>query len=649
MGTGKVRHNARYLHPEDNGPVDGNRADRLTDENVCRARQQFHRGHNIPENDSWRRSMDSAAKTFITSTTTINTDDLDRSTHVPLVSPLSTSDLKSLDQISTSTATDSTTTLATDWSAQRAIETQSSAGYVTQEALPVRDTSFSALPKLQQLLAENEKEYADIFVKSLLSAAGDASIISQLLNGTMGEQTFDEDSYVESVTKRKGRPFLFTGDLKSRTKKNCYLIRANDGLPVDTHQKIQTVLEALGGDVKNRHDTQGLAGFNVCFADKELPLALLKSITGLVRVERDQYTSFQYVQEHAPWQLVRLNNEASKVKAEGPYHFNATGKGVNVYTIDSGVMPEHPEFGGRASLGYTIFADFPNDCAGHGTQVASVIAGINVGVAKQANIISVQVLDCDGQGENSAVLTALNWIIANHVKPAVINMSVGGPKSPSVDEAVKAAVAQGIPVVVAAGNSQVDACLLSPSGVGAAMVVGAASMDYQRASFSNYGSCVDVFAPGQHIIAAALPSQATHNGFTFVSGTSLSAPLVTGLYALFLEVNPSITPTQLKEAVTKLALSGKMDESTLSGSPNLMAQTPDLPETPNINLTFLPVGGLPIFGLPTAGPSTLELVMIIIGAVLIPIFLILILVILIKRSRRKREERRLAKAAMAFR
>lgn len=517
--------------------------------------------------------------------------------------------------------------------------------YVTQEALPVQDTSFSVLPNLHEIFSESD--YSSVFDQDLLDRANDISNMSNWLNGTISQQNAKAETYVEVVSARNGRPFLYTGSSPSRTKRNCYVARINDNLSAGDREKVMRVFKTLGGHVKHTYVTDRLNGCTVCFPARELPLSLLKSMTGLQWIERDQYSAFDQIQQDAPWQLSRINDAKSSLN--GAYSFNSTGKGVNVYVVDSGVMVDHPEFGQRASIGFSIFNGFPNDCAGHGTQVSSVIAGTNVGVAKLANIIVAQVLDCNGQGENSSVLAALDWIISNHQKPAVVNMSVGGPKSPSVDNAVKAVIDEGISVIVAAGNSQVNACDLSPSGVPSAMVVGASTVNNERASFSNFGSCVGVFAPGRHVVAASLPSQAIKNGFTFVSGTSLSAPLVTGIYALLLQEDPSMTPAQLKQKVLRLSAPGILNQQTLLGSPNLVAQSPPSgSQSDGTKILFLPPGSLPTLGVPPDGSATLEIVLIAVSCGLGCICAILVLLVIVKRHRRKQRESVAAKITSAF-
>lgn len=491
-------------------------------------------------------------------------------------------------------------------------------------------------PKIQALLSTDD--YSDVFDSKVLQAQGDFSRLTAWLADDAQAKVESDKFYVESVSKGK-RPFLFTGKAKSRTRKNCYLVKIHSTLSEAARAKMLKVFETMSGSIRHNYDLHEHLGFSVCFPPDTLPLALISRMTGVEYVERDQYASVQYLQEEAPWQLARLNNQKCSIEGTTSYQFNATGKGVNVYVIDSGVMVDHPEFGNRARIGYTAFPNFPNDCAGHGTQVSSVIAGTNVGVAKLANIIVTQVLDCDGQGENSAVLAALGWIAANHKKPAVVNMSVGGPKSPSVDDAVRAMVAQGIGVVVAAGNSMIDACSLSPSGVETALVVGATTKDQVRAEFSNFGDCVDVFAPGRHVIAAGIPSQATKNGFMFVSGTSLSAPLVTGLYALLLEANPSLSPLQLKQAVIEASAKGLLKEDSLLGSPNLLVQTSSLPGTSGASFDFVPGTFYPSFD-SKAGSSDLEMIFVYIAVGLVALFLIVIAALIARRFLQRRKERK---------
>lgn len=268
------------------------------------------------------------------------------------------------------------------------------------------------------------------------------------------------------------------------------------------------------------------------------------------------------------------------------------------------------ELGDRGRLGFTAFPDDPVDCAGHGTEVASLIAGTNVGVAKQANVVMAQVLDCLGDGKNSDLIDAISWIVETHQKPAIINMSLGGDRSPSVDNAVKAAIAAGIPVVVAAGNSNLDACTQSPAAVAEAITVAASTPKNNRAKFSNFGPCVDIFAPGVDILAATSP-QKSRNGWNFASGTSFSAPLVAGVVALLLEKNPDLSPVQVDEQIKSMGAKAVLNKKTMNGSPNLLIQAPSSVSKIPILVKLADSSYLPMLGYHTSSIVTVELILVI--------------------------------------
>jgi subtilisin family serine protease len=229
------------------------------------------------------------------------------------------------------------------------------------------------------------------------------------------------------------------------------------------------------------------------------------------------------------------------------------------------------EFAGRASIVHSEIGSPNNqkDCSGHGTQVASIIAGTNVGVAKLANIKAVRILDCDGQGTNSDLISAIHWVLSNYKKPAVINLSVGGPPSKAVDEAVALVLAENIPVVVAAGNGKIDACNLSPSNSTGAITVAASTERDERARFSNYGPCVDIFAPGVGILTAVDFSR-DPSGWSFASGTSMAAPFVTGVIAQILETEGNIPLKKLHDILKGWGVANVLKKSTLLGSPNML-------------------------------------------------------------------------------
>jgi subtilisin family serine protease len=221
--------------------------------------------------------------------------------------------------------------------------------------------------------------------------------------------------------------------------------------------------------------------------------------------------------------------------------------------------------------GYTAINDGrgTSDCNGHGTHVAGTVGGTTWGVAKNTRLVAVRVLDCRGSGTTSGVIAGVDWVTANHVKPAVANMSLGGGTSSTLDAAVNNAVAAGVTMVVAAGNSNVDACTASPARAASAITVGATTNTDARASYSNFGSCLDIFAPGSSITSAWYTS---NTSTSTISGTSMAAPHVAGAAALYLQGNPTASPSAVTSAIIGDATTGKVT-SAGSGSPNRLLYT----------------------------------------------------------------------------
>ena len=264
----------------------------------------------------------------------------------------------------------------------------------------------------------------------------------------------------------------------------------------------------------------------------------------------------QFVEEDATiaaatssWALDRIDQR--QLPLDGSFSSGGRGAGVTIYVVDTGVSAGHVEFAGRVSAGFSSFADSlgSSDCNGHGTHVAGIAAGTAYGVAKSATVVPVRVLDCNGSGSISTVLAGLDWVLADQEtspRPAVANLSLGGDASSALDSQVARLAAAGIATVVAAGNGNQDACKTSPARVAAVITVGATAENDQRASFSNYGSCVDLFAPGTNIIGASFSSS---TATSVSSGTSSSAPLVTGVLALWLEKYPEAKALSLSKTV----------------------------------------------------------------------------------------------------
>ncbi|WP_018654556.1 S8 family peptidase [Actinomadura flavalba] len=256
----------------------------------------------------------------------------------------------------------------------------------------------------------------------------------------------------------------------------------------------------------------------------------LRRDPGVAAIEPDQIVRANTTQRSPlPWGLDRIDQRS--VKRDKKYTYTATGKGVNAYVIDSGIDPTHPQFGGRASIAWAApsFGGDGADCNGHGTHVSGTIGSKLHGVAKGVNLRGVRVLDCNGEGSLSDVIAAVNWVRTNAVKPAVANLSLGGSKSAALNTAVENLSRSKVFTVVSAGNDNVDSCKVSPASAGWVMAVGATTIYDNRAGFSNWGKCVDIFAPG-YGITSTLPNNRT----AAFDGTSMAAPHVAGVAALYL-------------------------------------------------------------------------------------------------------------------
>ncbi|MFD0143129.1 MULTISPECIES: S8 family peptidase [unclassified Streptomyces] len=310
-----------------------------------------------------------------------------------------------------------------------------------------------------------------------------------------------------------------------------------------------------------------LKGFSATMSQARA--AALASDPRVAYVEQNATVHMAETQPGATWGLDRIDQRDLPLSTT--YTYNTQASNVTAYIIDTGIRTSHSEFGGRARVGTDTVGGGQNgqDCQGHGTHVAGTVGGAKYGVAKGAKLVAVRVLDCNGSGTTAGVIAGVDWVTANAVKPAVANMSLGGGANTSLDDAVKRSIASGVTYAVAAGNGNflglpARACNYSPARVPEAITVGATDSADKRASFSNYGTCVDLFAPGVSITSAWKDNDTATNT---ISGTSMATPHTAGVAALYLSANPAATPAQVSTALVNNATSGKV-QNPLSGSPN---------------------------------------------------------------------------------
>ena len=324
------------------------------------------------------------------------------------------------------------------------------------------------------------------------------------------------------------------------------------------------------------------------------------------RVEQDGSVHTQTTEAPTPsWGLDRIDQTTG---FDNSYTYNSDGAGVHAYVIDTGILITNTDFGGRATVGVDEVGDGRNgiDCAGHGTHVAGTIGGTKYGIAKQAQLVAVRVLDCTGSGSYANVISGINWVAANAIKPAIANMSLGGPKDSALNAAVAGAVTSGVTFAVAAGNKTgatqtgavTDACESSPASAPTAITVGATTYGHtdtskplspvvdERAAYSYGGQCVDIFAPGSNITSDWIGSNTATNT---ISGTSMATPHVAGVAALYLAANPCMSPDQVTNALVGNAVTGSIQTFNSSTQPSVTVFDTNSPSAPNqlLNMQFI--------------------------------------------------------------
>ena len=309
----------------------------------------------------------------------------------------------------------------------------------------------------------------------------------------------------------------------------------------------------FGGTVSHVY-SHALKGYSLT-----LPAAAVARIAADPRVdyvEADGVMTADTTQTGATWGIDRIDQRS--LPLSGTFTYFATGSGVKAYIIDTGIRFTHTQFGGRAIKGVDEVTPGGSaaDCNGHGTHVSGTVGGSTYGVAKQVTLVAVRVLGCNGSGSTSGVIAGIDWVTGNHLsgQSAVVNMSLGGGASSSLDTAVNNSINDGVSYAIAAGNGDVfgnpqNACNFSPARVAAAMTISATDSTDTKASWANYGSCVDWFAPGVSITSAWYSSDTATNT---ISGTSMATPHTTGVAAQYLQGHPGSSPSTVRTALFNL-------------------------------------------------------------------------------------------------
>ena len=339
-----------------------------------------------------------------------------------------------------------------------------------------------------------------------------------------------------------------------------YIVVFRDNV-ADPAALARQLVTTAGGSLLHVYTT-AIKGFSARLSSAAVDVLRLNPAVAFV--EADQVMSADATQSMDangdPWGLDRIDQGA--LPLSGTYTYTSSGAGVHAYIIDTGIWTLHPEFGGRADNVFDAYHATGEDCNGHGTHVAGTIGAATYGVAKSVSLHGVRVLSCAGLGLTSDVIAGVDWVAANHASPAVANMSLGGGKSSALDQAVTSLSNSGVFLAVAAGNDNVDACTESPSGAPSVFTVAASDKTDAKASYSNWGTCVEVYAPGSSIKSTFLA------GTTMtLSGTSMATPHVVGVAALYKATNGDQPSGTVANWIISNATTGVIT-GNVNGTPN---------------------------------------------------------------------------------
>lgn len=344
---------------------------------------------------------------------------------------------------------------------------------------------------------------------------------------------------------------------------NHYIVVLKGRLPIEptkrSERKAKTEDERVASLVRANplflYDAD-LRGFAADLTHKQLRELRRSRLVKYVEQDERVKEDTSHTQTSAPWDLDRIDQPT--LPLDSNYHYSSEGADVTVYIIDTGIQVNHPDFGSRASFGVNTVDTNNSDCNGHGTHVAGLAGGTKYGVAKLVRLVGVKVLNCSGSGTMAGVIAGVDWVTAHHVPGrSVANMSLGGGATPALDDAVNHMVESGVFVSVAAGNNNANACNFSPARAPSAFTTAASDSSDRKATFSNYGPCVDAYAPG-----VAVASDWLSGGSNTISGTSMAAPLVAGIAALYLSGHVS-TPAGTSTWIIEHAITG-----AITGNPS---------------------------------------------------------------------------------